>query len=57
MSLDGVNKNGLTNQINSYKVRDKHETLMLIAYKIYGDYSLWRVLADLNQDVLEEVFM
>ena len=27
-------------------------TLMLIAYKIYGDYSLWRVLADLNQDVL-----
>jgi hypothetical protein len=51
-SLSGVNHNGLTNQINTYEVRAKHETLMLVAYKIYGDYSLWRHIADLNQDVL-----
>ena len=51
-SLHGVNRDGLTSQINTYEVKVKHETLMLIAYKIYGDYSLWRVLADLNQDVL-----
>ena len=51
-SLHGVNKNGLTDQINTYRVRDKHETLMLVAYKIYGDYALWREIADLNGDVL-----
>ena len=51
-SLSGVNRDGLTNQINTYEVRGKYETLMLVAYKIYGDYSLWRVLADLNQDTL-----
>lgn len=51
-SLHGVNHNGLTNQVNTYEVIGKHETLMLVAYKIYGDYSLWRSIADLNPDVL-----
>ena len=51
-SLKGVNRDGLTDRINTYEVRHKHETLMLVAYKIYGDYSLWREIADLNQDVL-----
>jgi len=51
-SLNGVNRNGLTNQTNTYEVRGEHETLMLVAYKIYGDYSLWRTIADLNQDIL-----
>ena len=31
----------------SYQV-EKNETLMLIAFKLYGDYSRWRELADLN---------
>ena len=51
-SLHGVNHNGLTNQVNTYEVIGKHETLMLVAYKIYGDYSLWRSIADLNPGVL-----
>lgn len=51
-SLKGINTNGLTNQTNTYEVRGEHETLMLVAYKIYGDYSLWRTIADLNQDIL-----
>ena len=51
-SLHGVNHNGLTNQINTYEVIGKHETLMLVAYKIYGDYGLWRSIAGLNPDVL-----
>ena len=28
------------------------DTLMLIAFKLYGDYSRWREIAQLNQDVL-----
>jgi nucleoid-associated protein YgaU len=34
-------------EFNTYTVQ-KGDTLMLIAYKVYGDYSKWRDLADLN---------
>lgn len=34
-----------------YRV-EKNETLMLIAFKIYGDYGEWKKLAKLNEDVL-----
>lgn len=31
----------------------KNETLMLIAFKLYGDYEKWKNLANQNQDVLK----
>lgn len=34
-----------------YKVQ-KNETLMLIAFKLYGDYEQWKQLANLNRDIL-----
>ena len=30
----------------------KNETLMLIAYKLYGDYSKWKTIADVNGSLL-----
>lgn len=30
----------------------KNETLMIIAFKIYGDYDKWRQIAQMNSDVL-----
>lgn len=38
-------------ELLEYKTK-KNETLMLIAFKIYGDYRMWRELASLNKDVL-----
>ena len=35
----------------TYTVK-KNETLMMIAFQIYGDYRRWKSIADLNQDVL-----
>jgi nucleoid-associated protein YgaU len=35
----------------TYKVA-RNETLMMIAFKIYGDYERWRELAKLNSDTL-----
>lgn len=37
--------------MGSYKVL-KNETLMIVAFKIYGDYSKWRELAELNKGKL-----
>ena len=31
---------------------EKNETLMMIAYKIYGDYSKWKLIAELNSGVI-----
>jgi len=36
----------------TYKVQP-NETLMLIAFKLYGDYSKWKEIASLNQDKLK----
>ena len=38
-----------TNNKNLYTV-NKHDTLMKIAFKIYGDYEKWRMLKKLNAD-------
>tara|TARA_B100001971_G_scaffold214585_1_gene252919 strand:- start:123739 stop:124353 length:615 start_codon:yes stop_codon:yes gene_type:complete len=35
----------------TYTVK-KNETLMMIAFQVYGDYRRWKSIADLNQDVL-----
>ena len=40
-----------TSGIESYEVQ-AGDTLMLIAFKIYGDYLKWRSLAELNNDTL-----
>lgn len=42
-----VEKVSLAGEIGEYKV-EKGETLMMIAFKIYGDYSKWREIANMN---------
>lgn len=39
------------NELLEYQTK-KNETLMLIAFNIYGDYRKWREIASLNEDVL-----
>lgn len=38
-------------EMGSYTVQ-KNETLMLVAFKIYGDYSKWKDIANQNQGIL-----
>jgi nucleoid-associated protein YgaU len=38
--------------MKSYTVQ-KNETLMMISFKLYGDYARWRELANQNTDVLK----
>lgn len=38
--------------LKQYKV-EKNETLMMIAFKLYGDYGKWKNLVNDNQDVLK----
>lgn len=38
--------------VSEYTV-GKNETLMIIAFKIYGDYGQWKEIANLNRDVLK----
>ena len=38
--------------ISEYTV-GKNETLMIIAFKLYGDYAQWKEIANLNRDVLK----
>ncbi len=40
-------QSGSSGETASYNVKSG-DTLMLIAFKIYGDYSRWRALADMN---------
>jgi nucleoid-associated protein YgaU len=44
----------LTNEPGSMKqyVVQKNETLMMIAFKLYGDYGRWKELANQNRDAL-----
>lgn len=41
-----------TGSIKQYTVQ-KNETLMLIAFKLYGDYSRWKDIASQNREVLK----
>jgi nucleoid-associated protein YgaU len=43
---------GMEGEEKTYTVL-KNETLMMIAFKIYGDYSKWREIAALNGDQLK----
>lgn len=43
----------LTKKIGHYKVKESSETLMLIAFELYGDFKYWKSLASLNSDVLD----
>lgn len=42
----------LSSDMMEYKVQ-KNETLMMIAFKLYGDYGWWKKLAGWNQDKLK----
>lgn len=42
----------LSDNMMEYKVQ-KNETLMMIAFKLYGDYGWWKKLAGWNQDSLK----
>lgn len=43
-------------ETRTYKV-SKSETLMLIAFKLYGDYGKWKELRELNKDKLKNGMM
>lgn len=47
-----------TGQVSTktYKVQ-KSETLMLVAFKLYGDYSRWKELKELNKDKIKNGMM
>ncbi len=47
---ESFEKASLVGEMGTYKV-EKGETLMMIAFKIYGDYGMWRELAKLNPKV------
>lgn len=42
----------LTGSEKNYTVQ-KNETLMMIAFKLYGDYGRWKDIASYNQDMLK----
>ncbi|MEX0799504.1 MAG: hypothetical protein WD025_08665 [Bacteriovoracaceae bacterium] len=42
---------GLTGEIGAYTVKE-NETLMMISFNLYGDYSKWREIANLNAEKL-----
>ena len=42
----------LRNNLGTYEVKKSNETLMLISFYIYGDYRLWRSIAQLNSHIL-----
>lgn len=39
--------------VESMYTVQKNETLMMIAFKLYGDYGKWRELSNMNQDKLK----
>ena len=43
----------ITEKVGEYRV-SKGDTLMWIAFKLYGDYSLWRKIYNLNQEKVGE---
>lgn len=46
----------ITGVVKTYKV-EEDETLMLVAFKIYGDYRMWRQLKNMNKDRLSSNFL
>lgn len=48
-----ISETSTMSSTSEYKVQ-KNETLMLIAFKLYGDYGQWKQLANLNREVLKD---
>lgn len=48
-----LEENVIASTTDTYEVQ-KGETLMWIAFKLYGDYSKWRDVQAMNQDVLAD---
>jgi nucleoid-associated protein YgaU len=48
--VTGIKIKNLAGGISEYTVR-KGDTLMLISYKVYGDYSKWRELSQMNPGI------
>lgn len=46
-----------TADLSVYRVQEDKETLMLISFKIYGDYTRWKELVELNRDMFDERFI
>lgn len=46
------NDAAMTGETKQYTVQ-KNETLMMIAFKLYGDYARWKELANMNRDALK----
>jgi hypothetical protein len=46
----------LTRKIATHIVSSNSETLMLIAYNLYGDFSYWKSLAHLNKNILSSPY-
>ena len=42
----------LTKKIGEYIVKSNNETLMLLAFNLYGDFRYWKSIAKLNSDFL-----
>jgi nucleoid-associated protein YgaU len=43
--------------LSVYRVQDDKETLMMIAFKIYGDYMKWKEIADLNKEMFDHRYV
>ncbi len=52
LSESGNNNVSITEDIGLYNV-EKGDTLMWIAFKLYGDYSQWRKIYELNKDTIK----
>jgi hypothetical protein len=44
-------------KMSVYRVQHNRETLMMIAYKIYGDYHRWREIAQINKEMFDERYV
>ena len=43
--------------LSVYRVQDDNETLMMIAFKIYGDYMKWKEIAALNKEMFDHRYV
>lgn len=46
-----------SDKMSVYRVQHDRETLMMIAFKIYGDYHRWREIAELNKAMFDERYV
>lgn len=46
----------LTSISDKYHMIAEEETLLTISYKYYGTQKLWYILADINVEIIEDIF-